>query len=1440
MCSSKQVISKATPPASAGVAHQPPVHPKKKVKKAPRNKITSEEPQHFMSQATVASISSAGQSAMSNLPNAPPSGAAPPPPGEEPDLSDESDEDEDLLTSNRTFDKDWFDRRSLMAKDGFTAVYDAVLKKKVKKMKVKSTIPTILRDMGPPEGSIFDPRTVWDAEKEKRKLAAEAAAAAAEVSDPGAPKPVDPSLSKSQAAAARKAEKDKAKAKKNEPKLSKAEQIKLANAEKQAKKSHGKDVEKMSNNNSLEALQNTKVDTDTGKLQRMLKMLHLAVHHLTRGDKNASEEEVFDILFALEEMKIFKDAEEELEKEKKGKSSKSDSKAAKDEDDDDDDVDDLKEKVEKYEKKVKKAKKKGDSTAEDEAKSKLEKYQKKLVKAEAKKAEASKAKSTSKKSKKDANDGDGPIQLSENAKILKMLFSENDYKTSIKHARKLLDSHKSEIVKYQMTRMSDRLPPLSVYNRKFKLEEWQCNVLGAIDRGESAIVCAPTSSGKTLLSTYTCTKVRTLGSDTKGMVLFVLPTEVLVWQVAATYYQFFKGNVSICTDLIQFQDREAQAQVYIGTPRALEVALTKARGVAGQEMVKGAREFFVLDGGFKFDYMVLDEVHSLNGPEGDALQRIIRATRCPMLALSATIGNAQQLKGWFQQIRVEHAEHIKLYEMPEGATVDPNDVSGLTDTKIGLTEHFARFINLQRYVVKENDKGQAQMIKLHPIAAMTRERIEGQPELVDSLSMTPTDCMDLYKKLKDMFPDQMEERDDPENFFFGGDNASSLKPIDKRITLPQTKEYESHLKTKLTRIAAEFPDKYDKLKNSVANVDVTTLKSINSLEITDQLYSVIDNLHKKELLPAVAFQLSTIGAFKMFTTLLRSLELAQNEAYPNWRKELEEKALVKAQLRNVAAGKADKNEKDAQEDAQAGLEDQEDLSAEDIFQPHPKFVLSPKNAALTTREIDTICELLDKAKEGLDKNHALIRGLRRGIAVYTNEVGFSCYRRQVQILAQKGKLAVVFSDEALAYGVNMPFRSCVFCGDMGDALTPLIAQQMQGRAGRRGMDVQGNVVYLGLNWQRIENLMLGQISQVTGKDPHYPLIALQGVIAASNDPDDFTFEHRDYKECKGDYARLDDDERHELFCSRTEKFVHKTKTGLNWELTRFGKALSRSAPRQMRVPTVDEFASEQMMSRTLENFCHDEEGNDYATISRDIIEGLGYVDENMVLQMDHNVMSCTWELSVKYLPEAVNLTACIDTLHRIFVADQRRSYDKEGDQNAFVSCIIRIIDRVPCPEGTTPIKYVLKADVEQGSSKIVDETSKNMYFAIEQALCQAQMTIDNLPVPQSEKDKMYIPLKPLDYSSSPYGPDLDSGLLEVMTTKRKGFADDVPITRRNELKNRLFKYGDILKFMHNNLQQPHGKHKGLADYCRKCFTAVDYVLKDITNQMSDTPDECDI
>ena len=106
-------------------------------------------------------------------------------------------------------------------------------------------------------------------------------------------------------------------------------------------------------------------------------------------------------------------------------------------------------------------------------------------------------------------------------------------------------------------------------------------------------------------------------------------------------------------------------------------------------MTKGEKEFMILDGGFsQFDYLVLDEVHTLNGPEGDALQRIIKCCECPFLALSATIGNATQLQSWFHKLRNEHIKAI---------------VAEAKTEEVILKEYYARFINLQRYVVVDTD-----------------------------------------------------------------------------------------------------------------------------------------------------------------------------------------------------------------------------------------------------------------------------------------------------------------------------------------------------------------------------------------------------------------------------------------------------------------------------------------------------------------------------------------------------------------------------------------------------------------------------------------------------------------------------------------------------------------------------------------------------------------
>lgn len=96
-------------------------------------------------------------------------------------------------------------------------------------------------------------------------------------------------------------------------------------------------------------------------------------------------------------------------------------------------------------------------------------------------------------------------------------------------------------------------------------------------------------------------------------------------------------------------------------------------------------------------------------------------------------------------------------------------------------------------------------------------------------------------------------------------------------------------------------------------------------------------------------------------------------------------------------------------------------------------------------------------------------------------MSFPSYRRAIQKLASTGKLGLVISDSSLAFGVNMPFRTCIFCGEMRGELDELMAQQMSGRAGRRGLDVRGNIVYAGIRPSTMSRLMIGKVANITGE-----------------------------------------------------------------------------------------------------------------------------------------------------------------------------------------------------------------------------------------------------------------------------------------------------------------------------------------------------------------------
>jgi ATP-dependent RNA helicase HelY len=92
-----------------------------------------------------------------------------------------------------------------------------------------------------------------------------------------------------------------------------------------------------------------------------------------------------------------------------------------------------------------------------------------------------------------------------------------------------------------------------------------------------------------------------------------------------------------------------------------------------------------------------------------------------------------------------------------------------------------------------------------------------------------------------------------------------------------------------------------------------------------------------------------------------------------------------------------------------------------------------------------------------------LEGLERGVAAHHAGL-LPAFKEVVENLFQRKLLKVVFATETLALGVNMPARTVVleklekFNGEARVPITPGEYTQLTGRAGRRGIDVEGHSV----------------------------------------------------------------------------------------------------------------------------------------------------------------------------------------------------------------------------------------------------------------------------------------------------------------------------------------------------------------------------------------------
>lgn len=633
-----------------------------------------------------------------------------------------------------------------------------------------------------------------------------------------------------------------------------------------------------------------------------------------------------------------------------------------------------------------------------------------------------------------------------NMKYIIVLFyelkDEEDYKKNelIKKIEKTLK--KCDTKEFMMEKMGNMLKPLDYWNKhEKKFDDWQKEVINYIKKNESVIVRAPTSAGKSFIA-MACGIIH-------KKILYICPAKPVAYQVGSHFINM-GYKVHFLLDNISHFSYSPQTNIFIGTPKEVENNLIKI--------------------GTHFNYVVFDEIHNINKyDDGDIYENIIKLIDCNFLALSATINNVDFLANKLQEIKPRH--------------------------KINYVEYNKRFINHQRWVWKNEG-----LKKLHPLCVY--DEIDNK-FFDNSISFTPNDCSTLWEKIYDIFEEIDEESDILEDC-----SPDDFIKDSRMLTLDDCRDYEKFIKNKLLEWSKSYPNEVKKLLNS--------FNDIPDDNINKDIISLIRDTKKRKMFPMIMFNTNESECRGVFNSVYDYLNNKELEEYPyhydilEKKEELYQEYIKKREVYrdNIKISstnpqyeikekmdifeKKQKNEYITKilsyyETKKNDILNNENISErvkiiqeknllremnsfivnpdfclQDIFSKHPDFIFTTSNEPMSA---DTIREVRREIKNTLgvkiEYESSLFQMLKRGIGLFLENMPDE-YNWQLQKLLSKKEIGIVISDKTLCLGIDLPVKTTCFMGlENNNYFSKDDYLQMSGRAGRRGKDTQGNIIFFG-------------------------------------------------------------------------------------------------------------------------------------------------------------------------------------------------------------------------------------------------------------------------------------------------------------------------------------------------------------------------------------------
>jgi hypothetical protein len=481
--------------------------------------------------------------------------------------------------------------------------------------------------------------------------------------------------------------------------------------------------------------------------------------------------------------------------------------------------------------------------------------------------------------------------------------------------------------------------------------------------------------------------------------------------------------------------------------------------------------------------IIFDEIHSIgNAEDGVVWEQLLLLAPCPIIALSATVGNPEHFNEWLAETQKASGSDIKMIQ------------------------HSTRYSDLRKYmfeppkVFKFKGLGNSFGVGLgldglpglkafHPVASLV-DKSRGMP---DDLALEPKDCLSLWKAMcKFQTPEyKVPSTLDPSKALprcIRKKDIFAWEKALKNVLLQWMADRESPFDRVIADLTPSTDGVQDEIVPSAAS-STTDGEEIDPLDLKQTTLPLLYQLHKRRALPAILFNYDRSMCEHIAYNLLTQLSEAESKwkEGPAWKKFMDgyEKYQELKAKKSRKPAKPAKKSKDDDDEGGSKTDRMRDESSDgssvyDLFDPEapqPDFSFSnPKQ--LQREELD---EFIRQLRRKYIKEE-LIDLLKRGIGIHHAGMNRK-YRQTVEMLFRKGFLRVVIATGTLALGINMPCSTVVFSGD-SVFLTALNFRQAAGRAGRRGFDLLGNVVFQGISRERASRLLSSRLPELTG---HFPI-----------------------------------------------------------------------------------------------------------------------------------------------------------------------------------------------------------------------------------------------------------------------------------------------------------------------------------------------------------------